>query len=123
MKFSKFLTQADLDEVIHSSGYAKAAFGKKLGSASGNMTFEQRMQIEDKRKNVRAYNNSRIAMRGVARSTRGVTPQEVAGIEAKNYLSDIKNRQSPTSPGSSATPAAAPTQYTFREPPARKPPR
>ena len=95
MRFSKFLTNADLGEVAHSSGYAWSASGRRLGSTS-SVSFEQRKQIDAKRKAVRSYNHSKIALRGVARSERIVTPQDMAKIEAKDYLKNVIDKNAPS---------------------------
>ena len=91
MKFSKFVTNADLSEIAHTSGHAKAAFGGRLGSASG-MTFNELQKIESSRKTIGSYGKSRLGLNGVARSTRAVTPQDIAKIQAKDHLKAIAEK-------------------------------
>ena len=91
MRFSKFLINTDLSEVAHTSGHARAAFGDRLGSAS-NMTFNERQKIDSNRKTIAGYNKSRLGLSGVARSTRAVTPQDIAKIQAKDHLKAITEK-------------------------------
>lgn len=123
MKFSKFLTQVELDEAAHTSGYAKAAYGKRMGAAAKGMTFEERIKVDMQRNNVGAYRYSRIANTGVARNRRLSTPQEIEKIEATNYLDGIKSRQENNvkNPAANQTTPAI-QKHTFTEPPARKRP-
>lgn len=46
-------------DVIHSSGYARSQNAGNFGSVSSE-TFSQRQAIQEQRKFVRGYNNSRI---------------------------------------------------------------
>ena len=91
MKFSKFMTNADLSEIAHTSGHAKAAFGGRLGSTS-SMTFNDRRKIDAERKVIAGYGKSRLALSGVARSTLAVTPQDIAKIQAKDHLKAVTER-------------------------------
>ena len=91
MKLSKFITNTDLREVAHTSGPAKAAFGGRLGSAS-DTTFNERQKIESNRKTIAGYGKSKLGLKGVARSTRSVTPQDIAKIQAKDHLRAIAEK-------------------------------
>ena len=48
------------EEFFHSSGYGEAQNGGNIGTASTGLTMEERKAIEEKRKFVQKYNNSKI---------------------------------------------------------------
>ena len=119
MKFSKFLTNADLSEVAHSSGQAKSAVGRRLGSTS-SISFEQRKKIENKRRTIRSYGQSKIALRGVSRNSRLVIPQDIAKIEARDYLKGVMNKNNPSGESVAKTNTNTSYEVKFKEPPSRR---
>ncbi|MBR5408926.1 hypothetical protein IK112_03245 [Candidatus Saccharibacteria bacterium] len=46
-------------DMLHSSGYAKAQSGESFGAAGGS-TFSERQNIEEKRRYIQGYRNSKI---------------------------------------------------------------
>ena len=62
-------------DALHSSGYAAVQNGANFG-ASSNLSFAERQKIEEERKFVRGYRNSRIAsgVNGMPRPTTYTKP-------------------------------------------------
>ena len=99
MRFS-----ADNDDVtpFHSSAYANAANGERLGAVS-TQSFVQRLHLERNRQHVRHYGHSRLG-RGMG--------------EVRPLSMPMRPEQAP--PQRIERPAGGePSQHTFREPPTR----
>ena len=60
MKMNDFVVKANLEDVAHSSGYAKVQNGSNFGATSSK-TFTDRMSIDRHNAKIRAYRESRIA--------------------------------------------------------------
>lgn len=57
--FLKYLIKDEKQDVLHSSGYAKAQNGASMG-ASSSESFAARVKIDQDRQRVRRYNDSRL---------------------------------------------------------------
>ena len=100
------MKHVDKGEVIHSSGYAQAQSGGNVGAAAGaNASFAARQALEQQRKYIQGYRNSRImnSFYGVQRAKTYTPPSQRNeradgtknryGTEAKNrYNTETKNR-------------------------------
>ena len=60
MRMNDFVTRARIEDVAHSSGYAKAQSGKNFGAAS-SQTFSQRMSVDRQKARIKAYEHSKVA--------------------------------------------------------------
>lgn len=77
MSLVKFVKMDSFKDIVHTSGYAKAQSGGNIGAAGATL-FSERQKIEQNRKFVRGYKNSKVISdhlpaRG---SFRVVVPQE-----------------------------------------------
>lgn len=71
------------EEFFHTSGYADAQNAEHIGTASTGLTMEERKAIEDKRKFVQKYNNSKIFSSTFAiRHAKKYTPRTEGGANA-----------------------------------------
>lgn len=98
----KYMMKTQTPEVLHSSGYAKAQNKDSFGAASTE-TFTERQRIEEQRKFVRGYRNSRLAT------------SATSGYRAKAYTPPAKD--SGEKPALGPKPAPTPN----RTPPPRIP--
>ena len=73
--FLKLVMKDKKGDVVHSSAYGEAQNGGGIGVAS-TQSFTERMKIEQNRKRVRGYNESRVATQAYAAS----------GVKAKAYV-------------------------------------
>lgn len=80
----KFVMKSDKkEEFFHTSGYADAQNADHIGTASTGLTMEERKAIEDKRKFVQGYNNSKIFSSTFAlRHAKKYTPRTEGGRNA-----------------------------------------
>lgn len=77
-------TDDDRDRFFHTSGYARALNGGSIGSSGGSAeTFAARQAIEEKRRFVKRFNNSRVVNDGNA--LRRVSSTVLTGV--KNTMS------------------------------------
>ncbi|CRH93334.1 Uncharacterised protein [Chlamydia trachomatis] len=60
MKMNDFVTKTNLNEVMHSSGYAKAQSGSNFGSADSRNSFSQRQKIDYSQSIVKSYSDSQL---------------------------------------------------------------
>lgn len=102
MKLNDYVVKSSLEEVAHSSGYAKAQSGGKIGAAS-SQSFAQRQAIDYGNSKVRSYRDSqlgqlRMAQKTKMESSRSALDQIRAKREerALNYLQQNLNRQKNT---------------------------
>lgn len=100
--FSRFVN--DSDKPFHTSGYAKAANGDRIGAVSAQ-SFSQRLSVHQTRQSVRAYKESMIA-RGsdIPKTTPSATPDRAQLRVDSRTSSQVPQRQQ---------------SGTFREPAAR----
>ncbi|MDO4872344.1 MAG: hypothetical protein Q4A27_02890 [bacterium] len=84
MKMNEYITRANLDEVAHSSGYAKAQSGRRFGAASSR-SFSDRLAAENRNSKVRGYRYSKIAQQRIRHS-------EVSRL-ANSALDEIRQRR------------------------------
>ena len=59
MKLNDYVVKSSLEEVAHSSGYAKAQSGSRIGVAS-TQSFSQRQSIDYRNSKVRSYQDSQL---------------------------------------------------------------
>ena len=59
MKLNDYVVKSSLEEVAHSSGYAKAQSGSRIGVAS-TQSFSQRQSIDYRNLKVRSYQDSQL---------------------------------------------------------------
>jgi len=59
MKLNDYVVKSSLEEVAHSSGYAKAQSGGSIGAASAQ-SFSQRQSIDYRNSKVRSYQDSQL---------------------------------------------------------------
>ena len=102
MKLNDYVVKSSLEEVAHSSGYAKAQSGGKIGAAS-SQSFAQRQAIDYGNSKVRSYRDSqlgqlRTAQKTKMESSRSALDQIRAKREerASNYFQQNLNRQKNT---------------------------
>lgn len=81
--FLKRLMKAKMEDVAHSSAYAKAQNPGVMGSASAE-SFGARMMMEQNRKNVRGYGDSRVVSDMRAGAPRAKTFEGAAGAGGTN---------------------------------------
>ena len=60
MKMNDFVVKTSLEDVAHSSGYARVQSGSNFGATSSK-TFTDRMALDRRNAKIRAYRESRIA--------------------------------------------------------------
>jgi multidrug resistance efflux pump len=85
MKMNEYVTRAKIEDVAHSSGYAKAQSGSSFGAAS-SVTFRQRTSIDRMNAKIRDYRHSQIAQ---ARANR----QAEISKAANSSLEAIRQRR------------------------------
>ena len=92
------MKHVDKGEVFHSSGYAQAQSGGNMGTAAGaDASFAARQALEQQRKYIQGYRNSRImnSFYGVQRA-KNYTPPSQRGERAdgtkSRYDTEAKNR-------------------------------
>ncbi|MDO4868186.1 MAG: hypothetical protein Q4A23_00800 [bacterium] len=85
MKMNDFVVKASLEDVAHSSGYAKAQSGSNFGATSSK-TFTDRMSIDRRNTKIRAYRESKIAQMR-ASNVRDISKS------AQTSLDKIRSRQ------------------------------
>ena len=102
MKLNDYVVKSSLEEVSHSSGYAKAQSGGRIGAAS-SQSFAQRQAIDYRNSKVRSYRDSqlgqlRMAQKTKMESSRSALDQIRAKREerASNYFRQNLNRQKNT---------------------------
>ena len=102
MKLNDYVVKSSLEEVAHSSGYAKSQSGGRIGAAS-SQSFAQRQAIDYRNSKVRSYRDSqlgqlRMSQRTKIESSRSALDQIRAKREerASNYLQQNLNRQKNT---------------------------
>lgn len=80
-------------DFLHSSGYAKAQSGKNIGSATSSASFATRTAIENQRKYVQKYRNSKILQNARAfERVKSYTPR------AEKPTTTVRGRGSLTKP-------------------------
>lgn len=110
----KYATKnAKKSTILHSSGYARVQSGNKIGVAAPGESFETRQKVEERRKYVQKYRNSRILQRtyGIQRAKTYVPRVEKSATDKRGRGSLSKQKTSPepnqTQP---PLPPAAPTR-------------
>lgn len=86
----KRTTNTTTSDVVHSSGYAKRQNGGSFG-VSSNTTFSERQQIDQNRKIVQSYEDSKIGRGEVVRQTALAEKQEQAMTAAWRAIAQGKN--------------------------------
>lgn len=79
--FIKYLMKEQKENIFHSSAYGKAQNAGAIGAASTE-SFEERMKVEQNRKIVQGYNDSRI-----------VNGVYMNGPKAKKYVPEEKREE------------------------------
>ena len=69
MKLNDYVVKSNLEEVAHSSGYAKAQSGGSIGAASAQ-SFSQRQSIDYRNSKVRSYQDSQLGQLRMAQKTK-----------------------------------------------------
>lgn len=113
-------------DFLHSSGYAKAQNGNKIG-ASDQASFEARQAIENHRKYVRKYHNSKLlqGVRGFEKAKTYVPRVEKTADVARGrgtLTPDQPSKNSPATPSTTSTHPQLPTRPTISTPPPRRTP-
>ncbi len=96
MKINEFVTRANIEDVAHSSGYARAQNGKSFGATS-SQTFSQRVSIDRRRTKIKAYEHSKVANRNFSQRA-GISEMANSSlekiresrVERQNFLSGEK---------------------------------
>ena len=116
MSINKFVHNND-EKPFHSSGYAEAAHGDKIGSTT-HQTFEQRMRIEKNRSTIRQYRDSLVARERDAhhRHRKKDKFHREAPILNTRQAANAGEQNITSIPD---TGAGAPNRQAFREPPTR----
>lgn len=79
MKMNEFVTRANIEDVVHSSGYARAQNGENFGTTS-SQTFSQRVSIDRRRTKIKAYEHSKVANRNFSQRA-GVSEMANSSLE------------------------------------------
>lgn len=79
--FLKYVMKDKKEDIFHSSAYGKMQNGGSIG-VSSNETFAKRMEINQNRKVVRGYGDSRLANSGINNAPRPKTYAPPAGMSS-----------------------------------------
>jgi hypothetical protein len=82
------------EDILHSSAYAKAQNSGNMGATSVE-SFKARMMMEQNRKNIRGYGNSRIANSAIGNAPRAKTFDGGIKENSVNINSAIKPMSPP----------------------------
>lgn len=118
---NRLMNVRDKSKVFHTSGYAAAQSGAGFGAASTE-SFSERRAVDENRKFVQRYNNSRIlnSAYGVERARKYV-PRTGAGSAGGATTSAGRGAAAPGASSSAASGLATPTAPTApAAPPARR---
>jgi len=77
LDMNKHIVKSDDDQTFHTSGYAVAANGSRIGAVS-TLTFEQRQQMAQNRKTVKSYNHSAIGSTYATMRAKSVEPSAIS---------------------------------------------
>ena len=77
LDMNKHIVKSDDDQPFHTSGYAVAANGGRIGAVS-TLTFEQRQQMAQNRKTVNSYTRSAIGNTYSKMRAQSVEPSAIA---------------------------------------------
>ena len=69
MKLNDYVVKSNLEEVAHSSGYAKAQSGRRFGAAS-TQSFSQRQAVDYRKSRIRSYGDSKLGQLRMAQKTK-----------------------------------------------------
>lgn len=110
----KYTTKnAKKSTILHSSGYARVQSGNKIGVAAPGESFETRQKVEERRKYVQKYRNSRILQRtyGIQRAKTYV-PRVEKDTTDKRGCGSLSTQQSSSTPTGTQPPLppTAPTR-------------
>ncbi|MDO4902438.1 MAG: hypothetical protein Q4A21_02685 [bacterium] len=75
MKMNSYITRAKLEDVAHTSGYAKTQNGASFGASGGGRTFAQRQSVDYRNSRVGQYSQSILGRNDMTR--RGAVLQSV----------------------------------------------
>lgn len=104
--FIKYVMKEKKENIFHSSEYGKAQSASNMGVTSAE-SFEKRMKVEQDRKIVRGYNDSRV-----------MSGAYMNGPRAKKYVPEKKKEQMKGGSGTKAVmpesaPASRPMKRSF----------
>lgn len=110
--FLKYVMKEKKEDVFHSSEYGKAQSAEAMGAASTE-SFGERMKMEQNRRIVQGYNDSRIVNGAYANGPRAkkyVPPEkkDVVGVDKAGKLAG-------GGVATSATPAVSPTMTAVKK--------
>lgn len=89
------------EEIFHSSGYARSQSGDNLGAAAGGETFSTRHSINDDRKYIKGYGDSKLTNEYISRER--LKANASTAISQINGNSGTANRTEDISPLDAAT--------------------
>lgn len=88
---NKHIVKTDDNQLFHTSGYAQATNGNRIGAVSTS-SFERRQQIEKNRQRVGGYKMSAIgAVRGALRAR----PVAECAVTSRSAINSIKTTTQP----------------------------
>lgn len=87
MKINSYITRAKLEDVAHTSGYAKTQNGANFGASGGGRTFTQRQSVDYRNSRVKQYSQSMLGRNDLTR--RGAVLESVGRTRDKI----LENRQ------------------------------
>lgn len=110
MDLNKHIVTNDNNKPFHSNGFAQIASGNRVGS-TGNVSFNQRQQIDQNRRIIYGYSRSVI---GSTYSTLRAKPVLNNGI--RPVVTNPSLQQHNSTPSVPSTPSVAKTPQHFTEP-------
>lgn len=87
--FLKYLIKDKKEDIFHTSGYAKAQSGANMGAASTE-SYQVRVNVNQNRKRIKSYNDSRLVARARMNGPRAKTYEAPAATPVKNPGISVK---------------------------------